>query len=337
MIAILVVIGTLLLTEFGPGIYNSLFKEPTPVEDYARSLHLPNSTIKELKPLDNDHYMSQNEQQLVDQLAVLHDGGYLNASLIQHTLNTILSDGKVIGSEVLTISDPDHDYVSNSIEMAHHTDPTNAYTSGTNLDDYNALFTYGIDPNNHKAVEDFLHEIPHVVARHWNPNDGGVGGYTTEKYATISERDPLVQWYAKHSDIKWEPGTGAFTGEKIGMLNINGGDASNGLKGPNDLTSTVDQPSYFLTHGRKGGCVESSLTNLVILRLMDGGNYKAIQVGNNDHAWCEALIDGNVYVVDYNIVTPRDVAYKFSNYNPITINDNSENGYSSYDPDWYLK
>jgi hypothetical protein len=78
---------------------------------------------------------------------------------------------------------------------------------------------------------------------------------------------------------------------------------------------------------------------------MDGGKYKAVQVDGDvpdmneriGHAWCEVFIDGKVYVVDFEIVSPRDWYYREYDYNATTIYDNSRNGYSDYDPNWYLK
>jgi len=229
--------------------------------------------------------------------------------------------------------DTDGDFIRDGLEVkTYHTNPLKMDTSGLGLDDFNAIFTYQINPNNQTAVREVLSKIPNVDVRHWNQSDGDVGWYTDEKYALISSRDPLVQWFAKRAEIKWEPGTMALAGEIIGRLKINGDDAFKGEYGPSEVTPSIDNPSYYLTHGRKGPCTVSALTNLVILRLMDGSNNKAIRVdgkiGDVGHAWCEAFINGKAYVVDYIAVVPRESCYKNSNYVINTPN---------YDPNWFSK
>ena len=91
-----------------------------------------------------------------------------------------------------------------------------------------------------------------------------------------------------------------------------------------EIKSSIDQPSYYFTHGRKSECQTSSLANLAILKAM---GHKAITLGDSDHQWCEALINGEVYVVDTNKIIPREEYYKMDRY--ILGPD--------YDPDWYKK
>jgi hypothetical protein len=164
-----------------------------------------------------------------------------------------------------------------------------------------------------------------VVAEHWNPLDGGTGN-SFEKYVDISLRDPLVQYYAKKAEIRWSD---TPTG-KAGTFLVDGERIWNGAGEPNERS--LDQPSYYFTHGRTGYCADSRATNLAILKLM---NYKAVEVGGkvpvsngmNGHGWVEALINGKVYVVNFNDIAPREGFYEKNGW---TMN-------SSYDPNWYLE
>ena len=129
---------------------------------------------------------------------------------------------------------------------------------------------------------------------------------------------------AERSEIKWE---NTATG-KVGVLYVDGKPAFN--YGDDDSGSIVEQPSFFFTHDRTGVCVDSSLANTVILKLM---NYKTKFVsgdvpyndGTMGHRWCEVIIDGEPYVVNYNIIIPREGYYENRGWN---LDD-------SYNPDWY--
>lgn len=254
--------------------------------------------------------------------------------------------------------DTDGDYVSDGLEAnVYHTDPVKMDTSGLGIDDFNAIYTYEVDSRNQTAVKELLQKIPNVKARNWNyygdevvigsqrgalRGDGDVVYFDDEVIANISIRDPLIKWYAERSEIKWEPGVMSFAGVTIGRLSINGEDPCLGTLNIGEGPRWAQIPAYFLTHGRKGCCAESALTNLVILRLMDGGKYKAVEIGGTvgeiGHGWCEALIDGKVYVVDYVFVCPREIFYEKSpNINATTIYDSSIEGYRNYDPDWFAK
>lgn len=108
---------------------------------------------------------------------------------------------------------------------------------------------------------------------------------------------PLVQWYAKRAEIVWQTGP---NGEKAGRFYINGEEAWNrDYRLGEEVPSSINNPSYFLTNGRMGSCGHSSLTNFVILRLM---GYEAKICGNNTHAWVEAIIDGGDFEVNFNNV-----------------------------------
>ena len=239
--------------------------------------------------------------------------------------------------------DSDGDFVADNLEVnCYNTDPLKIDTSGLGLDDYNAIYTYGIDQRNQTAVKEFLEKIPNVEARHWNLDEDGGNvlvnvGYL-EKVNIISNRDPLLQWLAKHSTIEWEPGMGAYSGETVGRLMINGEVAHKGPHDPSEVYSIMNHASYYFTHGRLGCCVESAEANLVILNLMNDGKYKATQVdgrlGDTGHEWCEALIDGKIFVVDHNAVVPRESCHELGSY--VTEHYGFDQG-NIYDPDWYLK
>ena len=190
--------------------------------------------------------------------------------------------------------DTDGDYVRDDIEIKHGFDPLKKDTDGGGIDDFNELYTYQSDPSNPSDDKAIIHNLPNVKVRHWNLDDGGVGGYTPEKYVEISMRDPLVKWNAERSEIKWETGP---NGEKSGKFYINNELAWNGEKNNSELTPSIDQPSYFLSHGREGSCGDSSLTNLTILKSM---GYDSKLLTNDTHAWVEAVINGVEFEVNFN-------------------------------------
>ena len=195
--------------------------------------------------------------------------------------------------------DTDGDYVSDSVEVQNGSDPLKIDSDGGGIDDFNELYTYQSDPSDPADDKAIIAKIPNVDVRHWTLEDGGVEGFTNEKYTNVSMRDPLVQWYAKRANIEW---TSDQSGQKAGWLTVNGEDIFNG-EGIGEVSPK--QPSYFLTHGRTGVCVESAVTNTLILKLM-GYDAKLASRPAGDygvgHEWSEAVIDGEVYIVDGNAV-----------------------------------
>jgi hypothetical protein len=313
-----------------------IYLNSNPVEDYAKSKHLPSDIIEKLKPLGYDRQTDYNEKALIDDLAQL--GEYINSSSVRFAIDSIVKDGKITADEVYVPHewDTDHDYVSDFLEITkYHTDPTKMDSFGKGIDDFNAIYAYGLDPHNQVAVRDFLQKIPNVVANHWNQTAGGVTDWSHlwEKYVTISLRDPLIQWLAKHAEIVWYTSPSR---EKTGTFYVNGETIWQGVD-PLDNRS-LDPPSYYFTHGRLSTCVPSSLANLVILELM---GYNAINVGGmvsvrnetEGHSWTEAYINGKVWVVNFNTLVLREGFYQKINW---TVTD-SNFGESVYDTDWYTK
>ncbi|MEJ2271516.1 MAG: hypothetical protein P8X91_03320 [Candidatus Bathyarchaeota archaeon] len=106
-----------------------------------------------------------------------------------------------------------------------------------------------------------------------------------------------------------------------------------------DTGDYARQPSYYFTKGnRQASCGESSLVNWVILKLK---GYMVKEIGGKVYEWRtddpndmighgrnEAVIDGEIKVVDYNFVYPRDWFYENTE-RIITTPD--------YDDDWYKK
>jgi len=62
-----ILIAVLLVSWVGYTSYS--LSTATPVEDYARSQHLPENIVAMLKPLDNDHQIDSNDKAVVDNLA----------------------------------------------------------------------------------------------------------------------------------------------------------------------------------------------------------------------------------------------------------------------------
>ncbi|MCJ7762353.1 hypothetical protein MUP38_02720 [Candidatus Bathyarchaeota archaeon] len=217
VLAVIVIFPVLFYYDLSKGSF--VFRFSNPVEEYARSKGLSEDmmkllnplivnsnlntedTMKFLNPLIKNINLNSNTKTFIDELSVL--GNYTSSPLVHSAIVTMLSDGVVNNMEASLIQDVDNDYVINKLEISeYHTDPTNIYTSGLNLDDFNAIFTYGIDPKNQTAVKMVLGKVPDVEVRHWEPKEGGIES-SNEKFIEISMRDPLLQHLAKKSEIRW--------------------------------------------------------------------------------------------------------------------------------------
>ncbi len=307
--------------------------EDNPVEIYASGL--PQNVIEKLKPLGTNGVLKTSELNLIFALQRIQN--YTSSAVVTSALDSILADGSANDNEVAAFGDLDHDYISNTLEVEKcHTDPTKLDTSGLGIDDFNAIFTYNLNPNNKTQIQQFLTAVPNVSPRQWYISFGGVGdtsdnvfvgtpvNATTSSDAAIVEvsmRDPLIQWYARHADIAWD------NVSKTGHLLVNGtsvwGSYSYGAN-----------PSYYFTHGRIGRCEDATLATMSILNLM---GYKTLEVTGwapsngtlRDHVWCETMIGGNVYIANFGELIPRGNFYLQSGW---VISESSD-----YSPDWYKK
>jgi hypothetical protein len=187
--------------------------------------------------------------------------------------------------------------------------------------DFHEINTYGTDPNNATDDQVILANLPNVTVKQWDIIK--VGGFSTENYVNKSLTDPLIQYLAHRSEIRWSDDA-----RKGGILFVDGAPIHNGSE--NNVDKVV-QPAFFFTHGRNGNCVESNLTCTAILKLM---GFKTIEVRQDapadigvGHTWSEALIDGKVYMVNYGGINLREGFYEKHGWVPN----------SSYDPEWYLK
>ena len=204
----------------------------------------------------------------------------------------------------------------------YHTDPHKADTDGGGVNDFHEIHSYpNMDPKNPNDDHALIAKLPNVTAKMWDPQKI----LTDDNYIRYSQTDPLINYLAKRTQIV------PSSDGKTSLLRING------LPAINSSTHEINgiyQPSYFFTHGRNGICFESAYANIAILRDM---GYKAVIVYGQEpnagagHAWAEALINGKVYVVDYNGLFPRDNYYESQGW---TINTNSSS--FTYSPNWYL-
>ena len=294
-----------------------------PIIEYATERGLSLDLVKKLESIGEYSNIISYENYLVNELVIM--GEYANTDFIHGIVDSIVDDGVVTYEEYHWIMDPDDDYVINEIEMEKNTDPTDAYTSGLDLDDYNAIFTYEVDPNNQNEVNKILENIPNVNVRLWKNSDTRIPR-GPESYVEPSLNDPLMIYLAKRSEIRWENNAAG----KVGVLYVDGRTAYS--HGEDDMTGSVEQPSYYFTTDRIGHCVESAIANIVILKLMNyQTKYCSGYISNNDgtigHGWCEVIIDGDPYVVNFNILIPREDYYDHREWELD----------SSYDPDWYKK
>jgi hypothetical protein len=168
--------------------------------------------------------------------------------------------------------------------------------------------------------------VPNVQPRHWELTDG-IGGYTPEKYAAISERDPYIQYLARNSNIEWRR---TQDGAKVGFLKVDGSDITTAKPSGED---SIDQPSHFIASGRNGACGESSLACLAILKTMGYNTTKVdVMTSQGGHAVCESFIDGKVYAVSYDgTLMPRDGYYESKGWTVLSA-DGKE-----YDSNWFAK
>ncbi len=237
----------------------------------------------------------------------------------------------------ITKPDTDGDYILDGIEVEKGTNPLKIYTY-EGLDDFNLLYTYPHYFRNitnetmtKEDMKKFLDMIPNVEPRYWLVDDGG--RYLKGKITYVSMRDPLVQWFAKNKfHIRWEddPEYG-----KKGHMML--GNEPLFLVYGTDPNKSLVPPAYYLTHGRRGICIESAVANSVLLLLkgydstLAGGDASPNNgIDHPDHEWVETNIDGKIYIVNYNRVVPREDKNGVNTYEKWGWKPESD-----YDPNWY--
>jgi len=228
----------------------------------------------------------------------------------------------VIGTP--TFNDTDGDSIHDGLEVLfYHTDPKKIDSDGGGVDDFNEIYTWNLNPNDPNDDIMFLNNIPNVEAKNWGFEDGKLN-ISTDDYVEISLRDPYIQWISKQTEIRWIINS---DNKKTGRLFVDGEEIWKEYKRVNN---SIEQPSYYFTHGKKGSCDTSSLANLVILKSI---GLKAIKIIGKmpyknklwPHGWVEAYIDGDVYVINYNYLYPREGFYEKYNWKVP----------SHYDPNWH--
>lgn len=229
---------------------------------------------------------------------------------------SFLYQGRQLGTT--SEADADGDWISDRLEFWEYgTDPLKIDTDGDGIDDFNEIFTYPhlLNPLDPTDAKEFLALIPNVKAKTWGYYTGDTLA-TEAKFVVVGKRDPLVQWYAERTAIEWQNADHSW-----GLLKVN--DEPLFLEFGR---SGFPSPSYYLTHGRRGNCLEAHIAHYTILELMD---YEGLYIfgrveDGTGHAWIEMNINGELgelYVVDYNSVVPADEFYKTHNWTIDSKND----------------
>jgi transglutaminase-like putative cysteine protease len=251
--------------------------------------------------------------------------------------------------------DPDRDHLPNRYERKYGTNPFSKDTDGDGISDADEVFSYPHILNPLKPdAEKLLSKIPNVEAKLWpwfglkvkkiDPDELVIySGY-------ISPDDPLVQYYAKHTKIKWKDGDGRlFVDGKKFFLKYDIEKARLVLQYKEGW-----QPfnaAYMLSHGREGICQDAGIMSCSVLK---ASGYPSIYVygwwRGKGHAWTETYINGKVYVVNFNDVILREKAYSEKGFSPMEMWDDDVyrqqirgQGYGiawydarhEYDSEWY--
>jgi hypothetical protein len=205
-------------------------------------------------------------------------------------------------------ADYDGDYISDRIEYWElHTDPTSIYTEGNPIDDYNAVYTYDLNPLNSAEIAEFMASIPNVEAGQWDKEEARLISFSV--FVEIAKRDPLNQWYAGQTAIEWED-----SDHTRGLLLVNNEPFFLKYEYPGVFV----HPAYYLTHGRVGTCADVAAAHYVTLELMGYDCLHLTGLVGGDvhvaHAWIEVSINGQDYVVDYNELVLASIFYQTSNW-----------------------
>jgi phage FluMu protein Com len=218
-------------------------------------------------------------------------------------------------------ADSDGDGLSDWNEVnVYHTNQFKVDSDGGGVNDFQEIYTYELNPSNSVDDNELIAKLPNVTAIQWDSDK--VGGFSTENYVNKSLTDPLIQYLVDRSEITWSDNS-----RMDGRLLVDGIPVWNSSE---TYVDNAVQPSYYFTHGRNGNCIESTMAELTILKLV---GYKAVDVtmrrpdAEIGHVAPEVLIDGEVYVMNFGHIILRAVFYENTGYVPD----------SRYDPDWYLK
>ncbi len=298
-------VGSIALLAAGAFGAYSLLNQPThsnnPVENAARQKGLPEDVVNILAPLGENGAVEGYTGMIIDELAAL--GSHSSSPIILEKLKEIVSDKYVSGNEAVRFSDVDNDYIINKEDPA----PTNPDISGTGSSDYVLKYFYHVDPTNKTAVNELLKNIPNVEVYPLESLQGGTP-FTLQKVIDTAIRDPVVNYYAPKTSIVW-------TDSNNGKLIVDG----------ENVFAKYDyghQPGYYLTKGgRIGLCSDSAAVNTALLTLC-GYDAKLVQLerrGTAQHVISEVTINGKEFIVDYNIVSPKEEYYKTSGQVPESI------------------
>lgn len=208
-----------------------------------------------------------------------------------------------------TNPDTDGDYISDGKEIQLGTNPLKVYTYGNVLDDFNREFVYcphEVNCNNSAKDNSFLAKIPNVKAKGFTSREGELNftpnyDVVAPNILDISLRDPLIEYYAKKTEIILPKG------KEAGKVIVDG-------KPIFEKYEVHDfSPSYYLTHGRNEICSGVSLATATLLKKngKDAHLYEAIRNGVS-HAYVEVKIGGKEYAIDFNEVFEKQRFYELN-------------------------
>jgi len=223
-------------------------------------------------------------------------------------------------------SDSDGDYVIRSIEIENGLDPSTKYSFG-GLHDFLRLYGYTKRIPNNVSFQNMLNNATKYEPRYWEKRDGGFNNYVDGMYSELTLADPIFQYYADQVHIDWEKDP---THGKVGHLKLD--DENLFLEYGTENSKPLVPPSYYLTHGRRGICVESSVANDCIFQHKEyPSTLTSAKINSIGHSAGEVKINDEVYIINYNSLMPKKDIYGEDTYKKM--------GWilgESYDPNWLV-